>query len=438
MALQQPPRRGGVHPIYGVFIGGGELDNTYNLAGTRHYKYTAQRRSAKVVNSIEQALLKAIDAKDIDKFNGNLEITPSSSTNEIDKETFVKQLRKKVRLHGQQSFFTITYQGQVLSLFDHYHKLTVEDVIDQYELRCDEPDPIVDPTTQVETDASKQLRFEAYDDYEFDDFGLSRLVVESLISPDLMERISTKFSNDDDYESYPGQVLFMMALDTCNASVQRDIAGAQLRYDKLTLDSYPGEDITELATEALRLIHILAGSYALPLTLGTTLIKKVTKTSSEFFNRKMFQLLDSARTLETKYKLLDPAAMTTDPLYTTYGPYAVCAALQEEHGRLISDSDWPALASKLPESNTAPTNHKDDSPSSEDQQHIQCFKCKQFGHKANNPICPLYVPKRDNDNTSSSSNKLRPKDPWKYIEPFLHKVQMSCDWENGFLSTFPH
>lgn len=44
---------------------------------------------------------------------------------------------------------------------------------------------------------------------------------------------------------------FVMALDTCNASVQRDIAGAQTRYDQLTLDCYPGEDVTELATEAL-------------------------------------------------------------------------------------------------------------------------------------------------------------------------------------------
>ena len=53
----------------------------------------------------------------------------------------------------------------------------------------------------------------------------------------------------------------------------------------------------------------------------------------------MFNLLDSARTLETKYKLLDPAAITNDDLYTTYGPYAICLAIQEERGRLISDSD---------------------------------------------------------------------------------------------------
>ena len=416
MAQPISPRRGGVHPIYGVFIGGGELDDTYRLTGTRHYKFTTQRRSAKVVNSIEQALLKAIDAKDVSKFNGNLETTPSTTEYELDKESFVKQLRKKVRLHGQQSFFTITYQDQVLNLFEHYHKLTVEEVIEQYELRCDEPAPENDPVTLQETETSKQLRFEAYDDYEFDDFGLSRLVVESLISPDLLERITTKYGNDQLYESYPGQVLFMMALDTCNASVQRDIAGAQVRYDKLTLDSYPGENVTELATEALRLIHILAGSYALPLTLGTTLIKKVTNTSSEFFNRKMFMLLDEARTLESKYKLLDPAAMGKDALFTTYGPYAICAALQEQHGRLLSDSDWPALATKLPESNTATATNDTPLPPSTSTSTVQCYKCKQYGHKANNPICSLYTQKRES-HQPAVGNKMRPKDPWKYIEP---------------------
>ena len=43
----------------------------------------------------------------------------------------------------------------------------------------------------------------------------------------------------------------------------------------------------------------------------------------------MFNLLDLARTLETKYKLLDPAAITNDELYMTYEPYAICSAIQK-------------------------------------------------------------------------------------------------------------
>ena len=175
----------------------------------------------------------------------------------------------------------------------------------------------------------------------------------------------------------------MTALDACNASVQRDVAGAQTKYDELTLDSYPGENVTELATEALWLIYILSRSYALPLDLGMKLIKKVTNTSNEFFNCKMFALLDKVRTLETKYRLLDPASMGRDAEYTVYGPFAICATLQDEHGKLIADSDWPVLATKLPKSNSAPT-------VPDDEQKIQCYKCFQWGHKANNPKCPLF------------------------------------------------
>ena len=169
-----------------------------------------------------------------------------------------------------------------------------------------------------------------------------------------MDKFATKFGNDPEFETYPGQVLFLMALDACNASVQHNVNGAQTKFDALTLDSYPGENVTALAIEALRLIHILSGSYALSIDLGTKLIKKVTKTSSEFFNQQMFEMLDRARTLESKYRLLDPAFMDEDADYTSYGPYAICSKLQDEHGTLISESDWPALATKLPESNSVP------------------------------------------------------------------------------------
>ena len=167
-----PPRRGENHPTYGVFIGAAPLDDNYRLTGERHYRFTAQRRGAKVINSIKQTLLNAINSKDTDKFNGNLERTESTLSNEIDKESFIKQLQKKVRLHGQQTFFAITYENSVLSLFEHYHKFTVEDVIAHHELRTEEPAPEFDPTTNLETEESKQLRFKAYNDYEFNDFGL--------------------------------------------------------------------------------------------------------------------------------------------------------------------------------------------------------------------------------------------------------------------------
>ena len=151
------------------------------------------------------------------------------------------------------------YQNQVLLLFEHYHKFIVEDVIGHHEFRCEEPDPEIDPTTNQETAALIQLHFKLYDNYEFDDFGLSQLVVQSLLSPTLLDKITTKFGNDPEFEAYPGQVLFFMALDASNASVQHNVVGAQTKFDALTLESYPEENVSELTTEALRLIHILSG-----------------------------------------------------------------------------------------------------------------------------------------------------------------------------------
>ena len=89
----QPPRRGGDHSTYGIFLGGSDLNDEYKLLGTRHYKYTGQRRGPKVVNSIEQALHSLAESKDADKFNGQLELTASALGNEIDKEKFIKLLK---------------------------------------------------------------------------------------------------------------------------------------------------------------------------------------------------------------------------------------------------------------------------------------------------------------------------------------------------------
>ena len=122
--------------------------------GTRHYRFTSQRRSAKVINSIEQALINTIASKDSEKFNGSLEKTASTSEYEMDKETFIKRLKKKVQLHGQQTFYAVEYDGEVVLLFENYHKVTVDEVIVQHEIRSEEADPELDDATGLETDES--------------------------------------------------------------------------------------------------------------------------------------------------------------------------------------------------------------------------------------------------------------------------------------------
>jgi hypothetical protein len=51
--------------------------------------------------------------------------------------------------------------------------------------------------------------------------------------------------------------------------VSYEIDGATESFYAFTLDNYRGENIAEFATEALRLIKIMQGGYALPINTGS-------------------------------------------------------------------------------------------------------------------------------------------------------------------------
>jgi hypothetical protein len=59
--------------------------------------------------------------------------------------------------------------------------------------------------------------------------------------------------------------------------------------------------------------------------------------------------------MEGAYKLVDPKLITQDAEYATLGPIGIVAWAQKEHTQLVTDHEWPALASQLPESNLAET-----------------------------------------------------------------------------------
>ena len=169
-------------------------------------------------------------------------------------------------------------------------------------------------------------------------------------------------------------------------------------------------------------------------------------------------IINNVCTLESKYRLLDPALMGEDAEYTSYGPYTICSKLQDEHGKLILESDWPALVTKLPESNSAPAETPYQISTATDKA-IQCYKCHQRGHKTNNPKYPLFNQKKPNETphvpqgqTKKPSNS-RPKDPWKYIEPkdltqpcivddhswyFCTKYKLPRSGKAGILSAIAH
>ena len=64
-----------------------------------------------------------------------------------------------------------------------------------------------------------------------------------------------------------------------------DVKEAEESFEKLTLKNYAGENVSSLATDALKLIKIMSGSYAMEIPTGSNLLKRVSSTSLDYFNR---------------------------------------------------------------------------------------------------------------------------------------------------------
>ena len=133
----------------------------------------------------------------------------------------------------------------------------------------------------VETAESVKACFRAYDSYELYDMALSRLAIEALLTARLRDEIRTRYSHISEFEDLPGNIYFMMLLETCNISASMDVQGAQEDLNGLQLTSFPGENVSAFATAALKLVKIMNSAYSIPIRTGSDIIRKVTGTSSE-------------------------------------------------------------------------------------------------------------------------------------------------------------
>ena len=145
-----------------------------------------------------------------------------------------------ILLHAPSRFHEVSYQQP--------HHFTVNKVITEHNARMERSG-----------DSHKE-----YDDYERADIYLSCLAVESLMTSALDAKVLIRYEHYEDDEDLPGQVYFMMVLDICNASADHDIEAATKSFGNHTLADYPAENIDDFATEALGLIKIIQGGYALP------------------------------------------------------------------------------------------------------------------------------------------------------------------------------
>ena len=125
------------------------------------------------------------------------------------------------------------------------------------------------------TAASILARHRCYDDFELYDVHLSRLVIETLVHPTLRATITTRYGHFDDFDDLPGSVYFQFALDAVHASTSLDISKAASALKSLSLASFPGQNINDFSTAALKQVKIMQLGWAIPYT-GSSIIAKIT------------------------------------------------------------------------------------------------------------------------------------------------------------------
>ena len=437
--VDQVHKRGGKHHSHGIFQGGAELDSSYCMNPKPCYRYSTQLRNTKSLERIESHLHSNMKDTSIVKFNGKIETSKTSSANgsrtETDKEEFISEVQDMVQRYGLQSFFYLPGSGNMMkNLSEEPHSFTLDGVLSEHRLR-DKEEPAESVDLQLNEFPSSVInRFKCYDEFEIDDFNLSRLVIESLISADLRQKVKTRFNHFKDFAYLPGQVYFMMILEVCNASFTYDIDGARTSLTTIKLVDYPGENISDFADESLRLIKILQGGYSLPYQLGSQLLRKVCETQSMYFNRNMYVHYDKALAMERAHgPHKDPKLLELDPLYTDYGPVAVCDIMQREYALLVQLKDWPALRPIIPEGNYSSSFGN----SGPNPHGLLCHVCQSPDHFANN--CPNRSNGGECTNGGSNANCDRTTNPrtgpgsqqnnppptrnglpfseWKYVHP---------------------
>ena len=171
-----------------------------------------QQWHEKTIASIEQKLRDARNSATNTKFNGQLEATAGLST-EVGKEKFISLLKEKVKEHRQQTFYSIKdSDSTMVDLFENSHCFKFESVVAEFERHSD----------------ANNTDSEVFDHYELEDVELSQMLLLSLLSSSFCEKMEIRFDHHLNFEYLSGACLFIMALDTYNASIAHDVEGRSL------------------------------------------------------------------------------------------------------------------------------------------------------------------------------------------------------------------
>jgi hypothetical protein len=119
------PLRGGVHALHGVYIAGRKVADDWMIQGAR-CQSSSQLKGEKWITKTESRLRAHLDDTASCKFNGKLD---KAGEKEMDKDEFIRAMKRDVRTHGDEGMYAIERDGKVLNLLNHLHEFNVEDAM---------------------------------------------------------------------------------------------------------------------------------------------------------------------------------------------------------------------------------------------------------------------------------------------------------------------
>ena len=173
------PKKGGTHPIFGLYIGGDALTASYASSSPDSKSNTTQLRSVNELQIAENFLHSQKNNTTSLKFNGRSDVIEenSISLSEFIMEAFSRSVVGLVESFGIDTFFYIMdIDGSMKYLQEEPHHFTLELVQAEHSSWLVEPEHKFIGVGEAWRESTKSVNahFKCYDEFEKCDFSLSR------------------------------------------------------------------------------------------------------------------------------------------------------------------------------------------------------------------------------------------------------------------------
>ena len=196
-------RRGGIHPIFGLYVRGDALMKNYTLASFDSYPSTSHLRSEKRFQVTENLYTLSTTTPLHSSSIGNwrlLNRAVHSSLNST-RMHFYMPLAIVKHFNLESLFYIKNTNEEIKYLQEEPHNFTLTSVMEKHSPRLVEPEPVLEglANAQQETTTFVNTCFRCYDTFEMYNFSLSRLGIEYLVHPDLCADVLVQHSHVEEF-----------------------------------------------------------------------------------------------------------------------------------------------------------------------------------------------------------------------------------------------